>query len=68
VFDPEHEVWEYGPDDWIETRNEAEREIEAAIRHLTETGIFRTEVVRKSGNTPVAIKVEVASEEEIGSE
>jgi len=61
-------VWDYGPEDWIESRNDAEREIEAAIRHLTETGIFRTEIVRKTGNKPVAIKVEVARSEEIGSE
>lgn len=65
VFDPEHEVWHYGPDDWIESEQEAERQIEGAIRTLTEEGVFRTNTIRKKGNTPLAMKVSVASKQDV---
>jgi len=65
VFDPTHEVWQYGPDDWVETEQQAEREIESAIRTLAEEGVYKTSTIRKKGNKPLAMKVYVASAEDI---
>jgi len=65
VFDPEHEVWTYGPDDWADTPQAVEREIESAIRALAEEGIYKTSTIRKKGSQPLTMKVSVASAEEI---
>ncbi len=65
IFDPDHESWAYGPDDWVETPQQAERQIEAAIRKLAEEGIYKTTTIRKKGNQPLTMKVSVASAEDI---
>jgi hypothetical protein len=65
IFDPDHEAWSYGPDDWVETPQQAERQIESAIRQLAEEGIYKTTTIRKKGNQPLTMEVSVASAEEI---
>lgn len=65
VFDPNHEVWDYGPDEWVVDKNDAESEVEQAIRRLTEEDIFRTNVIRKKGNQPLSMKVSVVGGEKI---
>lgn len=66
VFDPDHDVWLHGPTDWVETSQDAERQIEKAMRTLTEEGIFKTSTIRKKGNQPLSMKVSVASASEVG--
>ena len=65
LFDPEHEVWSYGPSDWVESTQDAERHIESAIRKLAEAGIYKTSTIRKKGSQPITMKVTVASRDEI---
>lgn len=65
LFDPEHEVWTYGPDDWVEDRSDAEREVDKAVRKLTEAGIVKMTTLRKRGSQPLAMKITVASETEV---
>ena len=59
LFDPNHEVWQTGPDEWIESPSEAEQEIEKAIRKLTVEGVFKTSTVKSRGGQPLEMKVSV---------
>lgn len=65
VFDPDHVCWTYGPDEWVTSEREAEREIETIIRQLTEMGVFKTNTVEKRGRKPLSMKVRVASKEDL---
>lgn len=59
IFDPEHEVWTYGPDEWIQTENEAETQVSQAIRSLTSEGVLKTSVTKRRGQDPLEMKVTV---------
>ena len=59
LFDPNHAVWTAGPDEWIETPNDAEQEIEQAIRRLTVDGVFQTSTTKSRGGEPLEMKVTV---------
>jgi len=61
LFDPSHEVWQYGPDEWADSRGSVDENIEKAIRKLAEEGIYRTNTIRKKGDTPLAMTVSVES-------
>lgn len=59
IFDPDAEVWDHGPDDWITTPAEADSQISKAIRKLTTEGVFKTSVTKRRGNKPLEMKVTV---------
>lgn len=59
IFDPDHEVWSYGPDEWIESPQEAEQEIERALRNLTVEGVFETSTLKSRGGEPLEMKISV---------
>jgi len=59
LLDPDHEAWSYGPDEWVETEQEAEREIEKIMRNLTHEGVFKTSTTKNRGGQPLAMKVTV---------
>jgi len=59
IYDPDHEVWEYGPDDWVTTKQDADKKIEEAIRYLTKENIFNTSTVKSTANQAVEMKVTV---------
>jgi hypothetical protein len=54
-------VWQYGPDEWADSRGSVDENIEKAIRKLAEEGIYRTNTIRKKGDTPLAMTVSVES-------
>lgn len=64
LLDPEHPAWSYGPDEWVETRQDAEREVEKILRTLTTEGVFRTSTTKSRGGQPLAMKVTVEEIEE----
>ena len=59
LFDPDHEVWQHGPDEWIQNTQDAETEIEKAIRRLTVEGIFQTSTTKSRAGQPLEMKVHV---------
>ena len=59
VLDPGHEVWYHGPDEWVESVNDAEQEVEKAIRTLTMEGVFDTSTLKSRGGEPLEMKVSV---------
>lgn len=60
ILDPNHAVWNHGPDDWVETTNHAETEIENALRTLTVEGVMNTSVTQTTdGGDPKVMKVTV---------
>jgi len=59
ILDPEHEVWQYGPDGWVETVSDAEQQIEKALRTLSTENIFKTSVMKSRAGTPIEMKVSV---------
>jgi hypothetical protein len=59
ILDPDHAVWNSGPDDWVESVADAESEVENAMRTLTQEGIFKTSVTESRGGEPVAMRVSV---------
>jgi hypothetical protein len=59
IFDPSHDVWDYGPDDWVTSEAEASAEVSKAIRKLTSEGVFKTSVTERRGSTPVEMRVTV---------
>lgn len=59
IFDPEHEVWAYGPDEWITSRAEADTQVSQAIRQLTSKGVLKTSVTKRSSGEPLEMKVTV---------
>jgi hypothetical protein len=61
IFDPEHHVWDYGPDEWVQSRSEADKEVSKAIRQLTTDGVLQTSVTERRGSQPVEMRVTVNS-------
>ena len=59
LLDPEHIAWSYGPDEWVETRQDAEREVEKILRTLTQEGVFKTSTTKARGGQPLAMEVTV---------
>jgi hypothetical protein len=59
IFSPDHEVWTHGPDEWIQTANEAETEVSQAIRRLTSEGVLKTSVTKRRGAEPLEMQVTV---------
>ncbi len=59
IIDPDHEVWAYGPDEWIESVTDAEEHIEKALRNLTVEGVFKTSIIESRGDQPVKMDVQV---------
>jgi len=59
IFDPEHEVWTYGPDEWITSEVEADTQVSQAIRKLTSQGILKTSVTKRRGSEPLEMNVTV---------
>ncbi len=60
ILDPEHYVWNHGPDEWVETTAEAEEEIENALRRLTVEGVMNTSILETTdGGDPLKMKVNI---------
>jgi DNA-binding PadR family transcriptional regulator len=59
IIDPDHPVWSHGPDEWVETTQEAEQYIEKALRTLTKEGLFKTSTTKSRGGKPVEMKVTI---------
>jgi len=59
ILDPEHDVWQHGPDEWIESTADAEQHIEKALRTLSTENIFKTSVMKSRGGQPIEMKVTV---------
>lgn len=59
ILDPEHEVWTHGPDEWVTTTQEAEQNVEKALRNLTVEGIFQTNITKSRGGQPLEMRVNV---------
>lgn len=59
ILDPDYKVWSYGPDEWVETQNDAEQEIEKAIRNLTIEGVFETSTMKSRAGKPLEMRVSV---------
>ena len=59
LLDHEHEAWTYGPDEWVQSRQDAETEIEKILRHLTQQGVFKTSTTKARGGQPLSMQVEV---------
>ena len=59
ILDPSNEVWQYGPDGWVETVADAEQQIEKALRTLSTENIFKTSVMKSRAGTPIEMKVAV---------
>jgi hypothetical protein len=59
ILDPEHGVWQHGPDEWADTVSAVEEEIENALRVLTQEGIFNTSTTKTRAGKPVEMTVSV---------
>jgi hypothetical protein len=59
ILDPDHAVWDHGPNDWVESINDAETEVENAMRTLTQAGVFKTSTVESRAGQPIEMKVSV---------
>jgi hypothetical protein len=59
ILDPAHEIWTYGPDGWIDSPQDAEREIEKTLRKLTVNNIFKTKTTKSRGGKPLAMSIEI---------
>jgi hypothetical protein len=59
ILDPTHEVWMHGPDDWIQSTQQAEQKIEEALRTLTKEGVFKTSTTKSRGSQPLEMKVTI---------
>lgn len=60
ILDPNHAVWEEGPDEWVETVSKCEEEIENALRRLTVESVLQTSVIdRSSTGAPLSMRVTV---------
>lgn len=59
IFDPNHQVWEYGPDEWVQSEAAADSEITQAIRKLTSEGVLKTSVTKRRGAQPLEMNVSV---------
>jgi len=54
-----HEVWEHGPKGWVESVQDAEQQIEKALRRLTVEGVLQTSTLQSRGSQPVQMKITV---------
>jgi hypothetical protein len=59
LFDPEHEVWQSGPDGWVESPQDAEKEVDKAMRRLAKDGVFRTSTTKSRAGEPLVMEVTV---------
>ena len=59
LLDPDHVAWSYGPDEWVDSRQDAEREIEKMLRNFTQEKIFKTSTTKARGGQPLAMEVTV---------
>jgi len=59
IVDPSHEVWSHGPKEWVESTQDAEQNIEKALRNLTKEGVFKTSTTKSRGGKPLEMKVTV---------
>ena len=59
ILDPDHPAWSHGPDEWVETTQDAEQNIEKALRTLTKEGIFKTSTTKSRGGKPLEMRVTV---------
>lgn len=59
ILDPNHAVWAHGPDEWVTSTQEAETQVEKALRTLTQEGIFRTSTTKSRAGKPVEMKVSI---------
>jgi hypothetical protein len=59
IADPMHEVWEHGPKGWVESVQDAEQQIEKALRRLTVEGVLQTSTLQSRGSQPVQMKITV---------
>ncbi len=59
ILDPNHGVWAHGPDEWVTSVQEAEQQVEKALRRLTREGIFNTSTTKSRAGKPVEMKVTV---------
>lgn len=59
LLDPDHIAWSSGPDEWVESRQDVERELEKIMRNLTHEGIFKTSTTENRGGDPIAMQVTV---------
>jgi hypothetical protein len=59
ILDPEHAVWQHGPEDWVTSVSDAESEIENALRTLTVEGILKTSVKAQRAGNPLKMEVSV---------
>jgi DNA-binding PadR family transcriptional regulator len=59
ILDPNHAVWGHGPDEWVTSTQDAEQQIEKALRTLTKEGIFKTSTTKSQAGHPVEMKVSV---------
>jgi len=59
ILDPDHAVWNHGPDDWVDTVAAAESEVENAIRTLTQEGVFQTSTTETRAGEPVTMTISV---------
>jgi len=64
ILDPDHAVWAHGPDEWVTSTQDAEQQVEKALRTLTQEGIFRTSTTKSRAGKPVEMKVTVEEIEE----
>jgi hypothetical protein len=64
ILDPNHAVWAHGPDEWVESVQDAEQQVENTLRTLTVEGVFKTSTVRSRNGNPVEMKVTVEDIEE----
>jgi DNA-binding PadR family transcriptional regulator len=64
ILDPAHPVWSHGPEDWVDSTQAAERNIEKALRNLTKEGVFRTSTTKSRGGKPLEMRVTVEDIEE----
>jgi DNA-binding PadR family transcriptional regulator len=64
IIDPDHGVWSHGPEEWVKSTQDAEQNIEKALRTLTKEGIFKTSTTKSQAGQPVEMRVTVEDIEE----
>jgi len=65
VLDPDNSIWSHGPDEWVETVNDAETEASAAFQNFTQEGLLKTSVLARKGGDVKKMKVSVVDPEEV---
>jgi len=58
LYDPEHSVWEQPdkPDDWVQSQDAAERQVEEAVTDLERDGVVRYEVASDGEEVTVVVE------------